>query len=151
VIAASSRIFEMRSLERFAQGVLEQLTALLFLDGEAVMLHASGVAAEGASRNLRIIAGIGRYGTLIGKEAADALGSEALRRIEEAERKKTWVTGDNYFVGYKQDESGGEMVFYVETAQPLPKVDQHLLELFCRNVATARENVRMLASVIGRA
>jgi CheY-like chemotaxis protein len=149
VIEASSHIFELRSLEQFAQGVLEQLAALLFLDCDALMVHMSAVAAEGDPRNLHVVAGTGVYRATAGHEAAGALPEPVLGRIRQALRHQGWTTGEQYFCGHRTDASGGEMVFYIETAVPLPTPDRHLLELFCRNVMIARENVRLLHSVVG--
>lgn len=150
VIEASARIFELRSLEHFAQGVLEQLAALLFLDGGGVMLQASGVAAEGGTPGLRIVAGVGDYAGLTGQEAGRALDAAVLARIAEAATKKTWSWGDRHFVGFREDPDGEQMVFYVESATALPPPDQRLLELFCQNVVVARENVRLWSDRVDR-
>ena len=149
VIEASARIFELRSLEHFAQGVLEQLAALLFLDCDALMVHVSSLAAEGDPAALHVIAATGAYRDSSGRDAATTLPPEVLRRIGAALKAQGWSHGDHYFVGHRPDEYGGEMVFYLESQEPLPAPDRYLLELFCRNVTIARENVRMLRRVVG--
>src|SRR5690349_21662205 len=45
VIDASARIFEQQALERFAEGVLQQLAALLYANSDAVMIRTASVAA----------------------------------------------------------------------------------------------------------
>lgn len=151
VIDASSRIFELRSLEHFAQGVLEQLAALLFLDCDAVMLHVSGLAAEGEPdpQRLHIIAATGTYQGSAGSDVGTTLPPDVLQRIRTALREEGWSSGEHYFIGHRPDQQGGEMVFYLEATAPLPAPDRHLLNLFCRNVMIARENVRLLHRVVG--
>lgn len=145
VIDASARIFELRSLDQFAQGVLEQLAALLFLECDAVMLQVSGVAAAGAPPDLRIVAGTGAYRDHI-HEDAGALPVPVLQRIRDALGHESWTCGEDYFVSHKSDAAGSEMAFYVDAGVRLPPPDRHLLELFCRNVMIARDNVRLLAA-----
>jgi CheY-like chemotaxis protein len=142
VIEASAQIFELRSLEQFAQGVLEQLAALLFLECDSVMLHLSGLAAEG--EELHVVAATGAYRGSVGHNAAGELSPVVMERIREALKRDTWIAGEHHFVGHRGSLGGGEIVFYLETEAPLPPPDRRLIELFCRNVMIARENVRLL-------
>lgn len=149
VIDASAQIFEQRSLEHFAQGVLEQLTALLFLECDAMMLHISGLAAEGDRQSLHVVAATGNYQTAAGQDAGGALPPQVMQRIRGALAQQAWSAGEHYFVGHHADGHGGEMVFYLETDVPVPMPDRRLLDLFCRNVTIARENVRLLHHRVG--
>jgi CheY-like chemotaxis protein len=144
VIDASARIFELRELDHFAQGVLEQLAALLFLDCDALMVHVSGLVAAGVPASLRVVAGTGAYRETVEHDAS-ALPPAVFARIREALARKKWTCGDDYFVSHQADSAGAELVFYVDAGVRLPPPDRHLLELFCRNVMIARENMRLLA------
>lgn len=151
VIEASAHIFELRSMEHFAQGVLEQLAALLFLDCDAVMLHVSGVAAKGNAARLHLIAGIGAYRTVVDQDAPGALPERVLERIRAALQTAGPLAGEHYFVAHNVDAAGDELVFYLDAGVPLPAPDRRLLELFCQNVTIARENVRLLQRAAGPA
>jgi CheY-like chemotaxis protein len=150
VIEASARIFELRELEHFAQGVLEQLAALLFFDCDALMVDVSGLAAAATPDNFRIIAGTGAYRDSVDRDAS-ALPAPVLARMREALSRQAWTCGDDYFVAHRADATGAELVFYVDAGVQLPPPDRHLLELFCRNVMIARENLRILGSERGNA
>lgn len=139
VIESSARIFELRSIDRFAQGVLEQLTALLFLEREAVIVHASGVAAQDDAAPLLIVAGTGAFANLVGRPAAEVLPAETLERIELARRTRASVFGEEDFAGYQAGT--GELIFYVRADHPISVPDRRLIELFYRNVAIARDNL----------
>ncbi len=141
VIEASAQIFEMRSLDRFAQGVLEQLAALMYLDRNFVMLksQASGVAARADSGALAILAATGQYAEAIGKPATDALPADVILRLDEALTNGNMLEGPDFTV-LRPD--GSELVFYIDA--PMPKAgsaDRRLVESFFRNVSLAHQNL----------
>lgn len=138
VIEASAHIFELRSLEHIAQGVLEQLAALLFLDHEAVIVNASGFAAN--EPELRIIAGTGEFAAKIGLSARDVMPSLMLERVEQALTEKASLCADDYLVGYCPSDE--DLIFYVGSSEPFSIPDRKLIEMFYRNVAIALENIR---------
>lgn len=145
VIEASARIFELRSMDHFAQGVLEQLAALLFIERDAVMVHVNGVAAEdlaGASTGsaLRIIAATGALEKLVGRDGSQ-LPPQVLARLEAARSGRASTFGPDFLVGYQ--DGSQPLLFYVETAEPISLPDRTLIELFYRNVGIARENLRL--------
>jgi CheY-like chemotaxis protein len=145
VIDASARIFELRSLDHFAQGVLEQLIALLLFDADALVIHASGLATE-VTGELRIVAGTGTFSALIGREARSELPQEMVTQIEQARRAVGFEYSAHHFIGVQHGSDGSDLVFYVTVGQRMLAPDRRLLEMFCRNVAIARENVRRFAA-----
>lgn len=145
VIEASAQIFELRSMDRFAQGVLEQLIALLLFDADAIVVHASGLATE-SNGELRIVAGTGSFSSLVGREARAELSADMLGQIEQARRSDGFEYSARHFIGVQHGRDGSDLVFYVTIAQNMLAPDRHLLEMFCRNVSIARENVRWFQS-----
>jgi CheY-like chemotaxis protein len=141
VIEATATLFEVDSMERFAEGVLEQLIALLFLRRDALMLHATGIAASDNGSALAVIAGTGRYAGLSGRDAALVLPADVLQRIEASRSGPDMVFGSNYFLRRQVDSISGEWVFYVAADLPLGEPDRELIELYCRNVALARRHL----------
>lgn len=142
IIDASASIFELHSMEHFAQGVLEQLTALLYLQHEAMMVRTSGIAAEHRDDNhLYVLAGTGRYAGKRGIDARLELHAVVLERIGQALHEKRSVHGQDYFVGYFKASRGHEHALYVAGDSLFSVPDLQLVELFCRNVAIAEENL----------
>lgn len=146
VIEASAHIFEMRSMAQFTQGVLEQLSALLFLGHDSVMVHCSGVAAEGQGA-LRIVAATGSYAPLLGHDARAVLPSLVIERIEAARTSDSLVYGTDYFV--RDQKNGDELIFYIGADVPLSVPDRRLVDLFCQNAAIAHRNIRLLQNLVG--
>ncbi|HVT35167.1 MAG TPA: DUF3369 domain-containing protein [Nevskiaceae bacterium] len=138
VIDATAHILELRSLEHFAQGVLEQLTALLFIERGALVVQISGVAAE-SNGGLSILAGTGVYQALAGRDARSVLPADVLARIEAARVAQKTLYGADYFTGYEH-----HLIFDIGADQPISLPDRRLIELFLRNVGIARDNLRLL-------
>ena len=145
VIEASAHIFELRSMDRFTQGVLEQLSALLFLQRDSVVVHTSGVAAE-QNGVLRIVAATGTYAGLLGRDAREALPPQVVERIDSARRSDSVTYGHDYFV--RDQRNDDELIFYVSADAPLSIPDRRLVDLFCQNVSIAHRNLRFLQRLV---
>lgn len=150
IIDASARIFELHSLEYFAQGVLEQLSALLFLERDSVVLQASGLAARGGVGEMTILAGTGAFSAMVGKDGLKFLPEEILERLLEAKTPPKQHFGRNFFVGRQGGHGSGELVFYVGANRPLNRPDTELIQKFCANVSIAHRNLGKLAAARGR-
>jgi response regulator RpfG family c-di-GMP phosphodiesterase len=145
VIEASARIFELRSVEYFAEGVLEQLTSLLYLDQDAMVIMSSGLAAEKQNGSFGVVAATGRFRQYIGQDLRGSIHPTVLERVQEGLRAKGSRFGEDYYVGYYQTDSGVEHILYVSANSPISVPDRNLIEMFARNVAIAHENVRLMS------
>ncbi len=143
VIQASAQIFDLRAMEKFADGVLEQLTALLYLDQDAIMIRASGIAAAARNGDAEVVAGSGRFRHCRGQPIDQCGDRQAVERIQAARDDKKSVFGPTYYVGFHADEAEQEHVLYVSGETPLSVPDRHLVDLFIRNVSIATANVRL--------
>ena len=150
VLEASSRIFDLRTVEYLAQGVLEQLTALLFLDRDAVILHAAGVATRADSDELEIVAGTGAYAAHAGKNPRDVLPAVVLERILLARGHPGAYYGADYFVGDHPGEEEGELIFYLGANRTMSRPEGEIIEKFCRHVGIAYDNLLKLTAARGR-
>lgn len=150
IIEATAQLFEIHSIERFAQGVLEQLIALLFVESDAMMLRTSGVAAAGRPPEnfMRIVAATGAFEALIGGNACETLPRNVIERIRAAQGSTGLIYGSDHIVGFQPGPQ--DLVFYVAADTPLSLNDQHLLELFYRNVGIAYGNLCRLAELIAK-
>lgn len=145
VIEASARIFELRSMAQFADGVLDQLIALLYLDQDALMVRASGVAAEPDNGSYAVVAATGRYRICNGKTIEECQDPEVLEAIARAQKQQQSIFTDYSYISYFQDEAGDAHFLYVASEAPISVPDRHLIDLFIRNVAIAQNNVRLFA------
>lgn len=145
VIEASTRIFELHSLEPFAEGVLEQLTALLYLEQDAMVLKSSALAAEKHDGAFEVIAAIGRFASAGETGWESQLDPLIRERVFETLKTQSEQIGDDYYACYYCTEFGGEHALYVATDHPIRDTERHLLQLFVRNVAIAHNNVQLIS------
>lgn len=146
VIEASADIFERRNLAAFAEGVLQQLTALLYLNKDAMLVQPCGVLARPASDSLNILAATGCYSDFAGTVEISAFDSDVRDRISTAIEQRSSNYGDNYWVSYYITESGMEQLLYVSAKDVFSIPDIAMIELFVRNVAIAHETIALLES-----
>ena len=148
IIESTAQLFEIHSIERFAQGVLEQLIALLFVESDAMMLHTSGIAAAGRppDEKYRIVAATGAFETFIGHNACESLPPVVRDRIRSVKKSEGLIYGSDHIVGLQPGPQ--DLVFYVAADTPLSLNDQRLLELFYRNVGIAYANLCKLAELV---
>lgn len=143
IIDASASIFDLHSVEHFSLGVLEQLAEILYLSDGNEPPPASGIAVERREGGLQVVAGLGRYRTLQGLLADSTLSVDALGRVDAALRERTNLIGADYFIGYIGNGTDPDSILYITGDEPFTVPDLQLIELFCRNVAIARENIAL--------
>jgi response regulator RpfG family c-di-GMP phosphodiesterase len=148
VIEASASIFNTRSLGRFQRGVLEQVSALLYARRDAVIVNASGVASNITERGLRVSAGTGVYQACEGGLAEEVLDAVALQHIRRAIERRSCDISATVFVAYFSTRLHTEHVVYLTSEIPFSPADIRLIELFCRNVAIALENLELNLDVL---
>lgn len=141
VIDATATVFQLQSLPLLAEGVLQQLAALLHPESDAVMMRATGFAAVStANDGLRVLAGTGSYASSTGELATDVVGAPVRTLIDRAVREKANQYGSHHFVGYFGSQTNADSVLYLASPAPIHADDLALVELFCRNISIALEN-----------
>jgi len=142
VISASAAMFEQRSLEHLQHGLLQQLAALLYARRDAVIVSA-GITAALSGGCLRIVAGTGNYKGTVGRCADEVLPSDALTHIERAFQDGLMVVGEHHFAVHFAARSGARHVVYLSSESRFEPSDVRLVQLFCRNVTIAFENLAL--------
>ena len=143
VIDASANIFEAASLSTFASAVLMQLMALLNLSKHAVMVAASGFSATNNANELKIMAGVGEFKKLIGKDGSTTLPQDVKSLIDTAIAEKRSIFEPRRLVLYSETHQGNHHLLYLLHHRKLSDLDQRLIELFCGNVSIAFENHKL--------
>lgn len=147
VINASANIFELTSFDKFANGVLEQLAALLHINKGAVYLKKGGLAADCRDEVFHIIAGTGIYKDVIGLKANEILDSEKISILEQGKKRKTSSFYNDSFTGFFESHLGGQNLVYFSGLEDINKLDKSLIDLFTKNVSIAYENVHLHADL----
>lgn len=139
IINASADLFELKSMRKFASGVLTQLTSLMNLNRNA--LHCNSYAVSKGQEEIYILAATGDYSPDDSRKIEDVVPASVLRNIEDTFRNKKGDFYDDYFTCYFRSKTGGENVIYFEGAVKLNEWNRYLIEIYCSNVSIAFENV----------
>ncbi len=145
VIESSASLLEEHSLLRFAQGVLEQLSALLRLGNDAVIVRRAvgGIVAVRDKEQASILAGTGRYADLAGKSLVSGLDPAIAQRILTGLARKTTCMDSDHFLHYLRTSGHLELVLYIDAPHAFDAAQRRFIELFCRNVGLCFEYLTM--------
>ncbi len=151
VIQATGEIFTRHRLDEFIQGVLQQLVALLYLGDDAFYIGCECVAFEHDREKdqARVIAGTGRFESLIGQAPDKSLDEHMIQLVKEAHDEKKSILRETEFVGYFAPHPGREDIVYVNSHHPLNQKDLRMIELFLHNVSIAYENLILRNEIEG--
>jgi response regulator RpfG family c-di-GMP phosphodiesterase len=140
VIAASAHIFQQRNLKDFANGLLQQVVALLRLD-QSMLLRLRGASVITGESEYEVLAQIGDIGD------AAHLEPELLAQLDHARSNRiSHLHGDTY-VGYFPNSSGKASLLVLRGVEEISEIDAQLLEVFCSGVAIAFDNILLTQEI----
>ncbi|HEX8165375.1 MAG TPA: DUF3369 domain-containing protein [Beijerinckiaceae bacterium] len=136
IIDAAGRLFDFRSMQRLAEGVLTQIASLLNVECAGILvLREEGDQTEKFS----VLAGSGCYSRLVGRQGT--LEPDLHRLVEEAFARRLHAFHDERSVLYIGTGSGREVVVILEAGKSLSETDRTLVEVFCSRLSAAFDNV----------
>lgn len=140
IIQSTPEIFRMQSMQNFATGVLMQLIAMLKLNKNSLYLRMSSFAATYKKDSLlNILAATGDFE----KNFDGELSNEMQKKIDHALQVKRSMFFEDYFILYCNSEDKYDYLIYMEGDQNISELDRRLLDIFCLNVSSAFENLKL--------
>lgn len=144
IVQASITFTERQSLNQFFQGVLTQLTSLLPVEDDSVLLRAEGMAVQRSTSGMfRIISGTGTYETCIGQSLDELGNARLLDLVQRGSASRESFFDDSYYVGYMRDEDGSENLIILHTPMALDFHATELIRVFISNASIALINVSL--------
>jgi signal transduction histidine kinase/DNA-binding NarL/FixJ family response regulator len=138
IIDAASTLYDFKSMQRLAEGVLTQIASLLNVDCAGILvLRDSGVKGDDFS----VLAGSGCYSRFIGIPGPQALDTDLRQMVEEAFRRRQHEFADQRTVLYVRTGSGREVVVLLQAECELSDTDRSLVEIFGSRLSIAFDNV----------
>ena len=139
IIDAASTLYDFKSMQRLAEGVLTQLASLLNVDCAGILvLRDDGGSAES---DFSVLAGSGCYSRFIGTTSSKALDPDLRQMVEEAFSRRKNEFADHRSVLYLRTGSGREVVVLLQAERPLSETDRALVEIFSSRLSIAFDNV----------
>lgn len=139
IINSSADLFELKSMRKFASGVLTQLTSIMNLNKNA--LHCNSYAVSKGREAIYILAATGDYSPEENVRVEEVVPDRVLRSIENTFREKKGDFFDDHFTWYFESKTGSENVIYFEGSIKLNEWNRYLIEIYCSNVSVAFENI----------
>jgi signal transduction histidine kinase/CheY-like chemotaxis protein len=138
IIDAASTLYDFKSMQRLAAGVLTQIASLLNVDCAGILvLRESGNLSEGIS----VLACSGCYSRFLGARDAGALDGDLRELVDTAFRQRRHDFRDRRSILYIRTGSGREVVVLLEAEKDLSDTDRALVEIFASRLAVAFDNV----------
>ncbi|MBR1133788.1 ATP-binding response regulator [Bradyrhizobium iriomotense] len=138
IIDAASTLYDFKSMQRLAEGVLTQLASLLNVDCAGILvLRDNG----GGDPELSVLAGSGCYSRFIGTTSSKALDPELREMVEAAFQRRKNEFADHRSVIYLRTGSGREVVVLLQAERELSETDRSLVEIFSSRLSIAFDNV----------
>lgn len=140
IIQSSPEIFRMQSMQNFATGVLLQLIAMLRLDKNSLYLKVSSfAAARKKDGDIHVLAATGDFED----ETYEMLSKEIQHKLDDVLQAKQSIFLEDYFILYWQSADDHVYLIYMEGGKRLSDLDRRLLDVFCLNVSSAFENLKL--------
>jgi response regulator RpfG family c-di-GMP phosphodiesterase len=147
VLQATSGLFELRTLHRFADGLLNQVASLLNLSNETLLLTCNAIDAISGhvdSKSFEILAGTGRF------QGCDetALPEDIISLLNKALDERKCLYENNCFIGYFPTKSSQWInILYMDGIDKISDLDKKLVDIFAINVGVAFENLLLSQEV----
>ena len=137
IIDAASTLYDFKSMQRLAEGVLTQLASLLNVDCAGILV----LRDDGAGSELSVLAGSGCYSRFIGSTSSKALDPDLREMVEAAFQRRKNEFADHRSVLYLRTGSGREVVVLLQAERQLSETDRALVEIFSSRLSIAFDNV----------
>ena len=135
VIEASSRVFEQRSLQKLASGLLQQVVSLLRLDECSMMVRLRGITALREGDGIEVLASIGNI------DSQEGIPADIMESFSHALEQHHAIFEQDCFVGYYPTRQGKINLLYMKGVHQLDELDIKLLDIFSTSVSLAFENM----------
>ena len=141
IIEASSSLFKARSMKLFAAGVLTQLSAILGVGPDAILCVQRGSVLGRSKDGLYVLAGSGRFESLIDEPAAAHVDPGVLTAVLACLEQRRNTYEPDHCTLYIRTPNDRENVVYLRSDRPLSELDRNLIEVFCGKISVGFDNL----------
>jgi signal transduction histidine kinase/CheY-like chemotaxis protein len=138
IIDAASTLYDFKSMQRLAEGVLTQIGSLLNVDCAGILVLRDGGDID---HEFSVLAGSGCYSRFIGTSGAKLLDPDLRCMVEAAFKRRKHEFVDQRTVLYVRTGSGREVVVLLQAERQLSETDRSLVEIFGSRLSIAFDNV----------
>lgn len=138
VVRASTELTRLQGMQRFADGVVRQLSVLLGVSPEGLICAEDG---DDSGAPARVIAAAGQFGHLV-NEPLHHLPAPVHQLLSRCLQQRSSLFEQGLALYFPTDSQRG-LAAYLELQRPLQETDQHLLQVFCSSMSAGFDNVML--------
>lgn len=138
IIDAASTLYDFKSMQRLAEGVLTQIASLLNVDCAGILVLRDGGEV---GDDYAVLAGSGCYSRFIGCAGPASLDPDLRHMVDAAFRGRKHEFDDQRTVLYIRTGSGREVVVLLQAERQLSETDRSLVAIFGSRLSIAFDNV----------
>ena len=138
IIEAAGTLFDFKSMQRLAEGVLTQIASLLNVNCAGILVLRE---AQNSHEIFSVLAGSGCYSRFIGTDVSTLIEHDLKSLVQEAFTRRHHEFSERRSVLYIRTMSGREVVVVLEAPRHLSETDRALVEIFCSRLSIAFDNV----------
>jgi signal transduction histidine kinase len=139
IIDAAAALFDERSMQRLAEGVLTQLASLMAVECAGILVLREVERGD----ELSVLAGSGSYREYAATDRRRALDSQLATLIHATFESRRHDFSEGRSVLYIGTGSGRELVALMDVDRGLSDTDKALVAVFCSRLAAAFDNVTL--------
>ncbi len=145
IINAASSLFNSKSNKHFANGILQQLTAILQLDEISLSENASSFWAyqDAGQHQFKILSATGDYVEFEDYFVDDVVSKEVMNSLMDAISCQGAIFTDYSFAKYFSTTNDKRNLLFFQWHRPLSDVERSLISIFSTNVVMAFENISL--------
>ncbi|HIJ84800.1 MAG TPA: DUF3369 domain-containing protein [Magnetococcales bacterium] len=148
IIHATGNLFEFRSLNELATGILTQLATLLNVGNPIQCSDVECFVANNEQGILSIYAAFGKYEPSLGQPVRDVVAPEVWKIICKAENENKSQYIDNHYIGRFQTKKHLKNIIYFLCPDPIQPQDRELLDLYSLSISASLENLLLNREII---
>ncbi len=138
IIDAAPMLLDYKSMQRLAEGVLTQVSSLLNVACEGILVLREQSGPQDA---VSVLAGSGCYQHLVGGDGQQPLDEDVRAIVAQAFSERRHTFGDRWSTLYVHTASGSEIVALLKADRSLSETDRALIGLFTSRLSVAFDNV----------
>ncbi len=144
IVSASNQFIAEKGLNAFADGVITQLASLIGIAPEGLVCATDDA---GDPEQYRVIAAAGRYRHLIQHRLEEIDNVHIARSLSQVLHNHCSIVGSRDITLFFRKNNDEGFAAYIESTAPIRDVDQHLLEIFCTNIALCAKNIDLVTEL----
>ncbi|WP_420415566.1 DUF3369 domain-containing protein [Roseibium sp.] len=147
VISASQDIFKLGSISTFAEGVIEQISSLLYADQSALICGLNGLVSHENRAGITFIAGTGEFAKKQGNDLDDFLPGHVIKQLTCIDDDVGSLEVNDLFISYLTTKDGHRNLLIISGVKYNHPSERKMMNLICQNALIAFDNLNLRVEI----